>query len=242
MRFGWWYNRAGAGILSLFWANSAPCRLRRPYLARFAARIPLAFPASKLGQGLKEKSPDLAIDTCASVIVPVDHGRAPAIRTVAGAVRPGFLRNPHTMKKVLALALASLAALALNMGSASAGWFCHHCNFKVNACATQYNAFSPFCVSGVYSSKHCHKCNYPAEGPCCNPGWGGPCWGGVCGGPACSVGGDAATLGVLPAPTGTATIQNGRVLTPLAPAPVPSIPGATSQFSAPSNLVQPTMY
>jgi hypothetical protein len=140
------------------------------------------------------------------------------------------------MKKVLALALASLAALALNMAPASAGWFCHHCNFKVNACATQYNAFSPFCVSGVYSSKHCHKCKYPAEGPCCDPGWGG-----VCGGPACSVGGDAATLGVLPAPTGTATIQNGRVLTPASPAPVPTIPGATSQLYPPTNFGQPMM-
>jgi hypothetical protein len=144
------------------------------------------------------------------------------------------------MKKLLALAMASLATLGLSMNAVSAGWFCHHCCPKVNACAAQYNAFSPFCVSGVYTSKHCHKCNHPAEGPCCNPCWGGPCWDGACG-PACSVGGDAATLGVLPAPAGTATVQNGRVVTPASPAPVPTIPGATSQLYAPSNFGQPMM-
>src|SRR5262249_5898988 len=86
-----------------------------------------------------------------SVIVPVDHGRAPATRTVAGAVRLGFQSTHPAMKKLLLIAILTLAALGLNATFASAGWFCHHCG-KVGACATQYNAFSPYCVTGVYTS------------------------------------------------------------------------------------------
>lgn len=154
------------------------------------------------------------------------------------------------MKKLVFVALLSLAALGFNSHFASAGWFsCHKCG-KLGACATQYNAFSPYCVTGVYTSSHCHKCMHPAEGPCCNnQGWGldlGGCGFGcgntICTGPASMAGGDAATLGVLPAPIVAGTAQNGQFVVPQAPAPIPAVPGAASPPLMPARGLQPLGY
>lgn len=158
------------------------------------------------------------------------------------------------MKKFLALASLSLLAAGLSQSFVAAGWFCHGCQAKLNACASQYNAFSPFCISGVYASKHCHKCCYPAEGPCCpkpncEPGcYGGWCDGGACG-PAGFAGVDQGTLGILPAPAhaqaapGSAPISPNFV--PPSPSPMPAVPGSTSYLMpapVPGNMIVPTAY
>jgi hypothetical protein len=149
------------------------------------------------------------------------------------------------MKKLLAVALLSVAALGLSNARAWAGhFFHHHCCDRVGACAAQYNAFSPFCVSGVYTSHHCHKCVHPAEAPCCCPiGGADICGDGVCG-PAAVAGGDGATLGILPAPAAPGTAQNTQPTPPLAPVPtpVPAIPGQSSQLSMPARMIQPLGY
>ena len=145
------------------------------------------------------------------------------------------------MKKLLVVALLSVAALGLSNARVSAGHlFHHHCCGKVGACATQYNAFSPFCVTGVYTGHHCHKCFHPAEGPCCPNGCAAECVDGACG-PACVASGDGATLGTLPAPAAPGPKQSVQSMPPLAPvpAPVPAIPGQTSQLDMPARMIQP---
>src|SRR5262245_59342772 len=97
---------------------------------------------------------------------PVDHGRAPAIRRMAGAVRPGLSREePQVMKKLLATALFSLVVLGMGAHQAFA-FGCGSCSYK--CCAAQYNAFSPFCSNVVMKKKlFCRKCCYVADQPCC---------------------------------------------------------------------------
>src|SRR5262245_27465117 len=172
----------------------------------------------------------------------MDHGRAPATRKVAGAVRLGSKRKPNAMKKLFVVALLSLAAVGFSVAPASAGWFHHHKHAHVGACATQYNAFSPYCVQGVYTSRHCHKCNHPAEGPCCHQplctdfaDCGISCGNVSATGPATTAHGNGATLGVLPAPVA----PSPQLAVPLAPVPLPAIPGATSQVTPPASLIQP---
>jgi hypothetical protein len=140
------------------------------------------------------------------------------------------------MRKLLPVALATLAVFGFVVAPASAGLF-HHCCQKFSACGCQYNAFSPFCVSGVSTSKHCHKCCVPAESPCGNLGWGAGCADGFCG-PAAMAGGDAATLGVLPAPLARGTAQNGQWVVPQAPTALPAVPGAVSQVPVPARMIQ----
>jgi hypothetical protein len=144
------------------------------------------------------------------------------------------------MKKLLAVAFVTLAAFGLGVAPASAGLFHHHCD-EVSAHATQYNAFSPYCVTGVYTHKHCHKCCYPAECACNNPGGGANCADGFCG-RAAMAGGDSATLGILPAAPAMGTAQSGPFVVPKAPAPLPAIPGATSQLQAPPRMIQAPGY
>jgi hypothetical protein len=156
------------------------------------------------------------------------------------------------MKKLLALTFLSLLAAGLSQSFAAAGWFHHCCHDKLNACASQYNAFSPFCVTGVSASKHCHKCNYPAEGPCCpRPNCGPEGW---CE-PGCSSSGCAdgtsGTLGVLPAPAPArvqptpGSAQVAPNFAPPAPSPMPIVPGTTSYLfpaAAPAGMIQPAAY
>jgi hypothetical protein len=144
------------------------------------------------------------------------------------------------MKKVLAAAFVTLAALGFGVAPASAGLFHHHCG-KVSACATQYNAFSPFCVTDVYTHKHCHKCHFPAQCACNNPGWGANCANGYCG-PTAMAGGDSAMLGVLPATPAMGTAQSSPFVVPQASPPMPVMPGATSQLQVPPRMFQPLGY
>jgi hypothetical protein len=150
------------------------------------------------------------------------------------------------MRKLFIVAVLSVAACAMSVAPASAGWFCHRCG-KLGACATQYNAFSPYCVTGVYTSTHCHRCMHPAEGPCCGAGG---CWGlnadGCCGvgcggtistGPATTAGVDCTILGELPVMAGS--VPSTQIIGPLAPAPVPSIPGVASPSVVPTQNIQP---
>lgn len=127
------------------------------------------------------------------------------------------------MKKLLATALLGLAALGLSTPQASAyyGPFSFlHCGgcFKArySACAAQYNAFSPFCLTTVQGKGlFCHKCYYVADcpQPYCPPAYPPMCYpadaGGMPGAAAPAVGG---------APAGGATGFQ-------APAPTPSLPG-----------------
>jgi len=136
------------------------------------------------------------------------------------------------MKKLLAVASLTLAALGFGVAPASAGLFCHCHGAKFGACGYQYNAFSPVCVTGVYTTHHCHKCYVPAQTPCDNAG----CADGVCG-PAAVAGGDAATLGTLPTQSAPGTALNGQGV---APAPGQAMPGARSGlFSRPVGTIQP---
>jgi hypothetical protein len=153
------------------------------------------------------------------------------------------------MRKLFVVAVLSLAAFGMGVAPASAGWFCHKCG-KLGACATQFNAFSPYCVTGVYTSSHCHRCMHPAEGPCCGAGGG---WGlnaDGCGfgcgntfstGPASTAGVGSTVLGELP-PVMTGSVPNGQMLVPQAPAPVPAIPGAMAPSVMPTHNIQPLGY
>jgi hypothetical protein len=189
-------------------------------------------------------------------IVPVEHGRAPAIRTVAGVVAQSTRlseKKAHTMKKQFAAALLSLAALALSTVPASA-WCCCP-KYKFCACAAQYNAFTPFTLNTVAGGHCCHKCCYVAELPCCPP----PCCPAPCcpppccdpcpAGPSCFNGGDSSMLGMLPAPGGppsapAAPSPPAAVQGPV-PAPLPQVPATTSQrwpVRMQQPMVQPAGY
>jgi hypothetical protein len=159
------------------------------------------------------------------------------------------------MKKLLVLAFLSLLAAGLSQSFAAAGWFCHGCCAKLNACASQYNAFSPFCVTGVSATKHCHHCSYPAEGPCCaqpTP-WCEPicCGDGVSCSPTGGAGAGQSALGILPAPASAqaqaapATAPPPAGFAPPTPSPMPAVPGSTSYLFpgvAPGNMIQPAAY
>ncbi|HZT81138.1 MAG TPA: hypothetical protein VFA26_12980, partial [Gemmataceae bacterium] len=74
------------------------------------------------------------------------------------------------MKKLLAVACLSLAAAGFSAGQAHAWLFdCCCCKYKYCACAAQYNAFSPFCLSTVQGGCCCHKCFHVADTGCCPP-------------------------------------------------------------------------
>ena len=154
---------------------------------------------------------------------------------VAKAVRPGLLRNHPAMRKLFVVAVLSLAAFALGVAPASAGWFCRSCCGRLGACATQYNAFSPYCVTGVYTSSHCHRCMHPSQGPCCG-GYDGVNSFNV--GNCCAATGDSAILGELPAKVATGMIPSNQTMVPLAPTPVPAIPGVAAPM-VPTRTFQP---
>lgn len=182
-------------------------------------------------------------------IVPVEHGRAPAIRTVAGVVAQSTQlseKKAHTMKKLLAAALLSVAAIALSTAPASA-WCCCH-KYKFCACAAQYNAFTPFSLNTVYGGHCCCKCFHVAELPCCPPPCcpppccPGPCDGGCCGPASYCNGGDAGALGMLPAPESPAAgaaVQGAPATQTPAPAPLPETPAANSSYRWPVRMQQP---
>jgi len=137
------------------------------------------------------------------------------------------------MRKLFVLAVLSLAAFAMGVAPASAGWFCHGCCCgRLGACATQYNAFSPYCVTGVYTSHHCHRCMHPANGPCCG-GYGGV---NACDGGSCATNGESAILGELPA----LGAPGGMMTAPPPPAPSPVVPGAPAP--TPGRNLQPMYY
>lgn len=136
------------------------------------------------------------------------------------------------MKKLLAVAVVSVAAVGLSAGPASAWCSCFH--YKYCASAAQYNAFSPFCLSTVYGGKcgHC-KCFHVADVPCCNappaPCCGPVCGDGCCAGPYC---GDGGVIGQLP-PAGGAPAQGGnggQTFQPPMPSPLPGNPGPSSMM------------
>jgi hypothetical protein len=164
-----------------------------------------------------------------------------------GQFAPAFKKKPHTMKKLLAVALMSVAAIALSTAPASA-WFCCH-KYKFCACAAQYNAFTPFTLNTVVGGHCCHKCCHVAELPCCcptpccpQPCCAPPCCEGGCYGPVYA-GGDAGMLGMLPAPggpaVGAAAPPSAPAVQGAAPAPLPQVPAATTSQRWPVRMQQP---
>jgi hypothetical protein len=145
------------------------------------------------------------------------------------------------MRKHIVVAVLGLAAFAMSVAPASAGWFCHRCCGRLGACATQYNAFSPYCVTGVYTSHHCRRCMHPAEGPCGGAGGscGVGCEGAISTAPASTASMDSGMLGELPAPVMIGAVPNNQTIVPLAPAPVPSIPGTAAPLVVPTHNIQP---
>jgi hypothetical protein len=97
------------------------------------------------------------------------------------------MKKPAAMKKLLFVALLSLAGVGLTSGQASAWLFCHHCcSGSATLCIKPYNAFSPSCF-GTIACDGCFPVNFGNHGPC---GPYGPCGAGGCGagGPACGGG------------------------------------------------------
>jgi hypothetical protein len=148
------------------------------------------------------------------------------------------------MNRLLAVAFVSVVAVGLGTRPASAWPGCHH---KYCACAAQYNAFSPFCLSTVESCHHGHHCCHVADTPCCNAPPAPACDFNGCG-PACSADCDSGALGALPAtaaPPAGATTGTPGAPTFKAPPPVPQVPGVTSQLGPvqmPAGMVQPVFY
>jgi hypothetical protein len=176
-------------------------------------------------------------------IVPTEQGRAPATRMVAGAARPGSQRDSQAMKKLLAVALLSIVAIGWSTGSVSALGHCHKCY----PCAAQYNAFSPFCFNTVMTHHGFHHCCHVADAPCCYPP---PCGFqpgyGVCGPVCCEPGTPgSAPSSTTPSGSGTAVTPGAQTYQPPAPAPLPHVPGATSQmwsYPMQGGMVQPAAY
>jgi hypothetical protein len=142
------------------------------------------------------------------------------------------------MKKLLALAVLSLALVGLSTSPASA-WCCCF-KAKYCACAAQYNAFSPFCLNTVYGGKcgHC-KCFHVADCGCNGPGYCGP----MCGDGACE-GGNGGVVGQLPAAGGAPGAPAGQPA-PKYQGPMPNpLPGGGSSMLMPQQMpygmVQPT--
>jgi hypothetical protein len=161
------------------------------------------------------------------------------------------------MKKILAVAALSVAALGLTTNRASAWFHCcglHHC---CGACATlcvkPYNAFSPVCC-GTICCDGCLPLSCGQQGGMCGGqmGYGPMCGGPMCGGPMCGglEGGccdSCGSLGTLPAPGATPTPPppaGGSTSFPPAPTPLPTGP-ATSQVmprAMPMGPIQATSY
>jgi hypothetical protein len=124
------------------------------------------------------------------------------------------------MRKLLALAALSLAALSMTTSQASAWLFCNPCCHKCEAtiCCKQYNAFSPCCPVSIHSYGCCPVLS---------------CYGnGGCDGGACGIGGDAGVvtqlpnvdssgnpvfMGPMPATTGSGTPTTSGAPTTMAP-------------------------
>jgi hypothetical protein len=129
------------------------------------------------------------------------------------------------MKKLFAVAILGIAALALTTESASAGWLCHHC-CKSKSCLTltakQYNAFSPYCLDSF------NGC-FPLQGMGCN----GNCYMGCVGGSCTQAG--VACLGELPSPGAVTNLpQGGTVMA----APT-MVQNGNAAPAAPKAAVQP---
>lgn len=138
-------------------------------------------------------------DAAEAGIVGEDIGRASAIRTMAGDVRPGLTnKKPHAMKKMMFAVLLSLAGVGLSTGQASAWLFCHKCcNSCATICVRPYNAFSPSAFGSICADGCC-----PLQfGGCAPPPWmGPPPW--ACGAPGCGMDGGACGSCTAGAPNG----------------------------------------
>jgi hypothetical protein len=172
------------------------------------------------------------------------------------------------MKKLLTLALFSLAGLGWSTGQAPAWFCCHKCCNKCSTtiCCHPYNAFSPVCWGNMTCCGCC-----PAQFGCCpgpmNGGYcgGGACEGGACGSPYDGFGGYDGTLGgctscgidqlpalatpkagattAAPAAPGAAAPTFQAPMPTPAPASTGLVPGADSApLSVPYPMLQPTSY
>jgi hypothetical protein len=152
------------------------------------------------------------------------------------------------MKKLVCVAILSLAGVGLSTGEASAWFFCHHCCGKAVICVRPYNAFSPS-VFGTLCADGCYPFSCPGAGGCMPPPppWmcGAPPWmGGGCCGPM-----DGGSPGGSPAPPAAKTATAPVMLLPGAvtptmqpPPPAPMPVGATSGAQAYPTGIQATGY
>jgi hypothetical protein len=132
------------------------------------------------------------------------------------------------MKRFFAIALLGLAALGLGSGRASAWWWSHCCGHKcgITLTATQYNAFSPYCLDSLHGCLPLAGLAAQVAGP-------------ECGGAACSMQGGYC-LGELPAPgtiTGHASAGDA-VAGPALSAPVANGPQVVPPTTAQAPLPQ----
>lgn len=115
------------------------------------------------------------------------------------------------MKKLIAVAVTSLAVFGLGTPRASA-WFgcgcCHKCCATI--CCKQYNAFSPCCPVSIKSNGCCPILT-PWYGPGYGGGWGMPACSAMDGGECCD-GGSCAADGHLP--SGAKVISDRAVGSP----------------------------
>lgn len=152
------------------------------------------------------------------------------------------------MKKLIALAVLSVAGLMVTVGHASAWWCCHKC---ANTCCTTicihpYNAFTPICCGNLACNGCCpinltqgccqQGCGYPQCGPCYGAapyGYGPSCYGAGCG--------DSSAYGLGQLPILDATQQRTPAMSP-APAAAPQTASPTYQGPVPAPKAGPTSY
>jgi hypothetical protein len=131
------------------------------------------------------------------------------------------------MRKLLLVALLSLAGVGLGTQKASAWGLCskcfHHCCCSTQICCRAYNAFSPSVFGTIYADGCC-PISFGNGGPggpgCGGPGCGGP---GFCGGGPCGPDGGCGHAAMMPPGRGPAVMLpagNGAPFQAPAPAPV----------------------
>jgi hypothetical protein len=175
------------------------------------------------GQGREKTRAGRQRDSPTTGIVAQEHGRAPAIRRMAGAVRPEHSeKSALTMKKLLTAAVLSMALLSLSTGHVSAIFFFHCCHH--HGCCYYYNAFSPPCCP-----QQCCCC--PQQAPPPMPSYGPDCC--MPDGPSCANG---SCMGQLPAPPAPAPAPPAQQQP--APTPAPPTTTQTSPYPLPQGSVQ----
>jgi hypothetical protein len=124
------------------------------------------------------------------------------------------------MKKLLLVALLTLAVTTLSNGSASAGFLFHkNCGCCcATICIKQYNAFTPVCCGNLCCDGCCPMTMGCCGGPCCAP----PCGGESCPAEGCCA--DGSCLGQLP----TAAPCGDVLASPTEGAPHPGVQGPVS--------------